>query len=148
MGNSTFQVNLDKTRTSKIQSITLGGHQSTTVCPPPMLGDQPGSTSPHHLFLASIGSCVNLIFEIALGKARIEVFGLDSNISGDYETDESTGVSRFEAIKVTTNVIVPEGTNEKKVRRLFEVAHTNCPIGNCLVGSCVKLITELTIKYQ
>ncbi len=148
MGNSTFQVNLDKTRTSKIQSITLGGHQSTTVCPPPMLGDQPGSTSPHHLFLASIGSCVNLIFEIALGKARIEVFGLDSNISGDYETDESTGVSRFEAITVTTNVIVPEGTNEKKVRRLFDVAHTNCPIGNCLVGSCVKLITELSIAYQ
>ncbi len=91
---------------------------------------------------------MNLIFEIALGKARIEVFGLDSNISGDYETDESTGVSRFEAITVTTNVIVPEGTNEKKVRRLFEVAHTNCPIRNCLVGSYVKLITELTIKYQ
>ena len=148
MGNSTFQVKLDKTGTSNIQSITLGGHQSTTVCPPPMLGEQPGSTSPHHLFLASIGSCVNLIFEIALGKARIEVFGLDSEISGDYETDESTGVSRFEAITVTTNVTVPEGTNESKVQRLFDVSHKNCPIGNCLVGSCVKLLTELNIKYQ
>lgn len=57
---------------------------------------------------------MNLIFEIALEKARIEVFGLDSVISGDYETDESTGVSRFESITVTTNIIVPEGTNEKK----------------------------------
>ena len=148
IGNSTFQVKLDKTGTSKIQSITLGGHQSTTVCPPPMLGDQPGSTSPHHLFLASVESCVNLIFEIALEKTRVEVFGLDSEISGDYETDESTGVSRFEAIKVTTNVTVPEGTSEKKIQRLFDVAHTNCPIGNCLVGSCVKLITELNIVYQ
>ena len=148
MGNSTFSVKLDKTGAAKIHSITLGGHESITVCPPSMLGEQPGSTSPHHLFLASVGSCVNLIFEIALEKARIEVFGLDSVISGDYETDESTGVSRFEAIKVTTNVIVPEGTNEKKVRRLFDVAHTNCPIGNCLVGSCVKLITDLSIAYQ
>jgi len=148
MGNSTFQVKLDKTETSQIQMITLGGHQSTTVCPPPMLGDHPGSTSPHHLFLASVGSCVNLIFEIALGKARIEVFGLDSEISGDYETDESTGISRFEAIKVNTNVTVAEGTNEKKVQRLFEVACSNCPIGNCLVGSCVKLLTELNVKYQ
>ncbi|MHA1613369.1 MAG: OsmC family protein [Candidatus Thorarchaeota archaeon] len=148
MGNSKFLVKLNKTGTSQIQAITLGGHQSTTVCPPPMLGDQPGSTSPHHLFLASIGSCVNLIFEIALGKARIEVFGLDSEISGDYESDESTGISRFEAITVTTNVTVPEGTNEKKIQRLFEVAHTNCPIGNCLVGSCVKLLTDLNIKYQ
>ncbi|MHA1864009.1 MAG: OsmC family protein [Candidatus Thorarchaeota archaeon] len=148
MGNSTFQVKLGRTETSKIQSITLGGHQSTTVCPPPMLGDQPGSTSPHHLFLASVGSCVNLIFEIALEKARVEVFGLSSDISGDYDTDESTGTSKFESIKVTTNVTVPKGTNEKKVQRLFDVAHTNCPIGNCLVGSCVKLITELNITYQ
>jgi len=91
---------------------------------------------------------VNLIFEIALEKARVEVFGMNSDISGDYDTDESTGTSRFESIKVTTNVTVPEGTNEKKVQRLFDVAHTNCPIGNCLVGSCVKLITELNITYQ
>ncbi len=148
MGNSTFQVNLGKTGTSKIQSITLGGHQSTTVCPPPMLGDQPGSTSPHHLFLASVGSCVNLIFEVALEKARVEVLGLNSDISGDYETDDSTGISRFESIKVNTKVIVPEGTNEKKILRLFDVAHHNCPIGNCLVGSCVKLIAELNVEYK
>jgi uncharacterized OsmC-like protein len=148
MGNSTFSVKLDKTGAAKIHSITLGGHESTTVCPPPMLGEQPGSTSPHHLFLASIGSCVNLIFEIALEKARVEVFELDSDISGDYDTDESTGASRFESITVTTNVTVPKGTNESKIQRLFEVAHKNCPIGNCLVGSCVKLITDLVVEYK
>lgn len=148
MGNSTFHAKLGKTVTPKIHSITLGGHQTTTVCPPPMLSDQPGSTSPHHLFLASIGSCVNLVFEIALEKARVEVFGLESEITGDYETDDDTGTSRFDSIKVTTNVTLPKGTNEDKIRRLFEVAHKNCPIGNCLVGSCVKLITELNIEYQ
>jgi uncharacterized OsmC-like protein len=146
--SSTFQAKLDKTKASKIHSITLGGHGSTTVCPPPMLKDQPGSTSPHHLFLASVGACVNLVFEIALEKARIEVFELNSEITGDYETDEETGVSRFEAITVTTNVVLPEGTNEAKIQRLFEVAHKNCPIGNCLVGSCVKLITDLNIEYR
>jgi uncharacterized OsmC-like protein len=146
--SSTFHAKLDKTTTPKIHSITLGGDQATTVCPPPMLTDQPGSTSPHHLFLASIGACVNLVFEIALEKARIQVFNLNSEITGDYETDEETGASRFEAIKVTTTVTVPEGTNEKKIQRLFDVAHKNCPIGNCLVGSCVKLITDLKIEYQ
>jgi len=148
MGNSTFHAELKKTETPKIHSITLGGHQSTTVCPPPMIAEQPGSTSPHHLFLASIGACINLIFEIALGKARIEVFALDSKIDGDYETDEETATSRFSAINVTTNVTVPKGTNEAKIERLFEVAHKNCPIGNCLVGSCVKLITVLNIEYK
>ena len=148
MSNSTFHAELHKTGTQKIHSITLGGHQSTTVCPPPMLGDHPGSTSPHHLFLASIGACVNLVFEIALEKARVDVFSLDSEITGDYETDDSTGTSRFESIRVTTNVTLPEGTNEGKIHRLFDVAHKNCPIGNCLVGSCVKLVTELNISYQ
>ena len=148
MGNSTFHAKLKKTETPKIHQITLGGHQSTTACPPPMLKDHPGSTSPHHLFLASIGACVNLVFEIALEKARVELIDLDSEISGDYETDEETGTSRFESIKVTTNVTLSNGVKEEKIQRLFEVAHKNCPIGNCLVGSCVKLITELNIKYN
>ena len=148
MGNSTFQAELKKTGTPKIHSITLGGHQSTTVCPPPMIGEHPGSTSPHHLFLASIGACVNLVFEIALEKARIDLIDLDSVITGDYETDEETGTSRFESIKVTTNVTLANGVKESRIEKLFEVAHKNCPIGNCLVGSCVKLITELNITYK
>ena len=148
MANSTFHSSLGKTQTPKIHSITLGGHQSTTVVPPPMLSDQPGSTSPHYLFLASVGACINLIFEIALEKARIELFELDSDITGNYVTDEETATSRFESIEVTTNVTVPKGTNEHKIERLFEVAHTNCPIGNCLVGSCVKLITNLNISFK
>ncbi|MBN2229780.1 MAG: OsmC family protein [Candidatus Thorarchaeota archaeon] len=148
MTNSTFHARLDKTETSKIHSITLGGHQSTTVCPPPMLGEQPGSTSPHHLFLASIGACVNLVFEIALEKARVKVFELNSEINGEYITDEETGASRFESVSVETRVVVPEGTNEGKVLRLFDVAHANCPIGNCLVGSCIKLVTNLIIEYR
>lgn len=148
MTNSTYSAKLGKTTTPKIQTITLGGHQSTTVCPPPMLGDHPGSTSPHHLFLASIGSCINLIFEVALEKARIEIFDLDSEIIGHYVTDDDTATSRFESIEVITNVTVLKGTNEHKIKRLFEVAHKNCPIGNCLVGSCVKLVTDLKIKFK
>lgn len=148
MTNSTYSAKLGKTTTPKIQTITLGGHQSTTVCPPPMLGDHPGSTSPHHLFLASIGSCINLIFEVALEKARVEIFDLDSEIIGHYVTDDDTATSRFESIEVITNVTLPKGTNEHKIERLFEVAHKNCPIGNCLVGSCVKLVTDLKIKFK
>ncbi|MGY5858364.1 MAG: OsmC family protein [Candidatus Thorarchaeota archaeon] len=148
MASSTFNAKLGKTTTPKIHAITLGGHQSTTVCPPPMIGEHPGSTSPHHLFLASIGACINLIFEIALEKAHLECLALDSEIIGHYETDEATATSRFETIEVITNVTVPKGTNESKVQRLFEVAHKNCPIGNCLVGSCVKLVTQLNITNK
>jgi len=56
MGNSTFTAHLTSTDMSKIHSITLGGYQSTTVCPPQMTKDFPGTTSPHQLFLASIGA--------------------------------------------------------------------------------------------
>ncbi len=148
MGNSTYTAHLTSTDMPKIHSITLGGYQSTAVCPPPMTKDFPGTTSPHQLFLASIGACVNLVFEIALEKARIKLYDLHSEITGHYETDEKSGQSRFTAIDVTTKVTLEKGVNEKKVMRLYDLAHDNCPIGNCLIGSCVKLVTDLDITYR
>ena len=148
MGNSTFTAHLTSTDIPKIHSITLGGYQSTAVCPPPMIKDFPGTTSPHQLFLASIGACVNLVFEIALEKAHIRLFDLHSEITGHYDTEEESGQSRFSAIEVDTKVKIAKGVNEKKVRRLYEVAHDNCPIGNCLIGSCVKLVTNLDITHR
>ena len=148
MGNSTFTARLTSTDMPKIHTITLGGYQSTAVCPPPMTKDFPGTTSPHQLFLASVGACVNLIFEIALEKAHIDLIDLHSEIVGHYDTDEESGQSRFNTIEVDTKVSVPKGVNEKKIRRLYEIAHENCPIGNCLIGSCVKLVTNLDITFR
>jgi len=148
MGESIFTAKLHSTGTEKIHTITLGGHQSTTACPPPMLKDHPGSTTPHHLFLASIGACINLVFEIALKSAHIDVIDIQSDIQGHYETDEKTAMSQFTTIEIMTTVTVPKGVKEERLQKLFEVAHTNCPIGNCLIGSCVKLVTDLKVNYQ
>jgi uncharacterized OsmC-like protein len=90
---------------------------------------------------------VNLVFEIALEKARINFEDLNSEISGVYETDDDTGVSRFTSIEIDTTVKVHNGVKQSRLEHLFEVASNNCPIGNCLVGSCVKLITNLTVEY-
>ena len=148
MANSVFKAKLHSTGAEKIHAITLGGHQSTTVCPPPMLSEFPGSTSPHHLFLASIGACINLVFEIAIEKAHLEVIDIKSDVTGNYETDEETGTSRFTTIEVSTNATFPKGVKEERIRKLFEMSHKNCPIGNCLIGSCIKLVTTLDITYK
>jgi uncharacterized OsmC-like protein len=148
MGNSVFTAKLHSTSAEEIHGITLGGNQSTTVCPPPLLQQHPGSTSPHHLFLASIGSCVNLVFEIALRKAHLDVLEISSEINGHYETDDASGMSRFTTIEINTKVTVPKGVKEERLLKLFDMAHTNCPIGNCLVGSCVKLVTSLEVIYK
>ncbi|NHI83578.1 MAG: OsmC family peroxiredoxin [Candidatus Thorarchaeota archaeon] len=148
MGNSTFTAHLTKTEVPQIHTITLGGYQSTAVCPPPMTKECPGTTSPHQLFLASIGACVNLVFEIALQKARVDLLDLHSEIVGHYETDDKSGESRFTTIEIHTRATVPKDVDEKKIQRLFDVAHKNCPIGNCLIGSCVKLVTELVVSYR
>ena len=148
MGDSVFTAKLHNTRAEKIHAITLGGNQSTTVCPPPMLEDHPGSTSPHHLFLASIGACVNLVFEIAIRKAHLELIDVESEIKGHYETDDETGISRFNTIEILTKVTVPKGVKEQRLQKLFDLAHSNCPIGNCLIGSCVKLVTSLSVEYK
>lgn len=148
MGESIFTAKLHSTGTDKVHAITLGGHQSTTACPPTMLKEHPGSTSPHHLFLASIGACVNLVFEIALKSAHIDPIDIQSDIKGYYETDEKTGMSRFTTIEIDTTLTVAKGVKEERVNKLFDIAHQNCPIGNCLIGSCVKLVTDLKIVYK
>ena len=148
MSNSVFTAKLHSTDAEKIHAITLGGYQSTTVCPPPMLSDFPGCTSPHHLFLASIGACINLIFEIAVQKAHLELIDITSEIIGKYETDEESGMSRFTTIEIKTNVTAPKGVKEKRLQKLFEMSHKNCPIGNCLIGSCIKLVTDLNVTYK
>jgi uncharacterized OsmC-like protein len=148
LSNSPFTAHLTATDVAKIHTITLGGYQTAAVCPPPMAKENPGTTSPHQLFLASVAACVNLVFEIALEKARISLIDLHSDISGDYETDEKSGQSRFTTIQIDTKVTVPIGVNDRKLERLFDVAHDNCPIGNCLIGSCVKLVTNLTIAHR
>ncbi|TFF86711.1 OsmC family peroxiredoxin [Candidatus Thorarchaeota archaeon] len=148
MGSATFKERLRKSNTPKIHGVSLSESNMVAVCPPPMVGDHPGATTPHGLFLASVGGCVNLIFEIALEKGHIELLDLESEIIGDYETDEDTGRSQFTAITIKTKITVPEGSNEKRIHKLFDTAKDNCPIGNCLVGSCVKLMTDLEVVYK
>jgi len=143
-----FKATLKRTTVPEVHHITLGGYQSAAVCAPPELVNHPGTTTPHQLFLASIGSCVNIIFEIACGKGRIEVLDLTSDITGDYEVDEETQLSAFTAIYINTKVTVPKGVADKKVQRLFEIAVNSCPIGQCLVGSCVKLVENLEIIHK
>ena len=147
MASTTFTLNLNNTETSKVHSISLGENKTTAICPPPMVKEHTDSTSPHHLFLASIGACVNLVFEIALEKARISFEDLKSEITGVYDTEEETGVSRFTSIEIDTTLKVHNGVKESRLEHLFEMAASNCPIGNCLVGSCVKMVTNLTVEY-
>jgi len=143
-----FKAKLERTSVPEIHHITLGGYQSAAVCAPPNLANHPGTTTPHKLFLASIGSCVNIIFEIACGKGRIEVLDLTSDITGTYETNGETQLSYFTDIYINTKVTVPNGVADKKVQRLFEIAVKSCPIGQCLEGSCVKLIENLEVIHR
>jgi len=150
--SKTFHATLIRTGAEQIHRISLdtGGFHGASVCAPPKLEGYPGCTTPHQLFLAAVGSCVNIIFEMACSKARVEVLDLTSNIRGDYETEEKTQRSYFTSVVVDTTITVPKDTKESKVQRLFQIATTNCPIGNSLQNpdcSCVDLNSKLTVKH-
>ena len=148
LGNVTFTAKLNKTGTEKMHQITLNDTMKVNVVPPPMVAENADRVSPHSLFLASIGSCVNLIFEIAMGKAHLELIDINSTITGDYVTDESTQKSYFNAVNIDTEIVVPEGVNENRLKKLFEMAKNNCPVGNCLVGSKCELNAKVKITYK
>lgn len=147
MSKKQFKVELGQTGVSRIHQVSVGPYHTVTTTPPDMVPEYPGTTSPHHLFLAAIGTCVNLVFEIALERGHIKVIDLNSEIIGDYETDEKTTRSAFTKVTIKTHLIVPEGTKSDRINKLFEIAKSTCPIGNCLEGSRVKIETVLDIDF-
>jgi uncharacterized OsmC-like protein len=151
MEEKKFTATLHRTTVPEIHSINLGkgGFHGATVCAPPNADSNPGCTTPHQLFIASVGTCVNIIFEMAVAKARIKVLDLTSNIEATYETNEDMQ-SYFTDVHVNTTITVPKGTNKDKIQRLFDIATKNCPIGNSLQGAdctCVDLKSTLVVRY-
>ncbi|MCF2136563.1 MAG: OsmC family protein [Candidatus Thorarchaeota archaeon] len=145
--SKTYKIELGQTGVSSIHQATVGPYHTVTVTPPDMVPEYPGTTSPHHLFLAALGTCINLVFEVALDRGRIDVIDLTSEVEGTYETNDTTRKSYFTEIRVKTRVIVPEEMKEERIRKLFEIALNGCPIGNTLLGSRVKIVPELDIVY-
>ena len=73
---------------------------------------------------------------------------MDSDIIGHYETDDDTQMRCFTTIEINTRLRVHKGIKKERLEKLFEIAHSNCPIENCLIGSCIKLVTNLDVEYE
>ncbi len=128
-------------------TTALGPDNTVVVTPPDAVGNVSGATCPHNLFLASIGTCINLVFQAALRRGRVPAEDVRSVVTGVYERDESTGRSRFVRVEVRTTVVVSEGISERRVRHLYDLACRNCPIGNTLEGARLALEEHLEIVY-
>lgn len=98
--------------------------------PPPEFDGPGGHWSPETLFLAAIGDCMMLTFRAIAKASRFEWRELSAEMHGVMERIE--GNSRFTEVRAQVRLVVPQGSDAARARRLLEKAEQGCPISNSI----------------
>ena len=93
--------------------------------------DGPGdSWSPETLMVAAVADCLALTFRSIANASRLRWAKLVCGAEGT--VDHVDGVTRFTAIELHAQLVIPAETEPDKARRLLEKAEKACLVGNSL----------------
>ncbi len=86
--------------------------------------------NPEDMFGAALATCHMLTFFALAKKAGVDVHAYDDNAEATLEmVDKAMRISK---IKLAPTIAVAAGTDEAKVRELFEKAHKYCFVANSI----------------
>jgi peroxiredoxin-like protein len=90
-------------------------------------GDQ---WSPEHLLVASVADCFILTFRAIANASKFSWENLEASAEGVLERIDK--VTRFTSFTISVTLVVPQGTDIDKARRLLDKAETGCLITNSM----------------
>jgi organic hydroperoxide reductase OsmC/OhrA len=93
--------------------------------------------NPEQLLVLAASSCQLLSFLAVAARAHVEV--LEYRDSGEGVMKENHSPMRITSISLRPTIRVAAGTDERRVRRLVEIAHSECYVAN-------SLRTEVTVE--
>jgi peroxiredoxin-like protein len=131
--------------TDPAENVILKGEDLPEIvsAPPKEFGGPGSMWSPEELLAASVADCFVLTFRAVAEASRLDWVGLEVSAEGLLERVER--VTRFTRFTVFANLVVAEGTDPEKARRLLEKAEAACMITNSLSAE-THLETEVTVK--
>ncbi|MDJ0750457.1 MAG: OsmC family protein [Woeseiaceae bacterium] len=97
---------------------------------PPEFGGPGDVWSPEGLLVAAVADCFVLTFRAIARSARLDWLTLECKADGTL--DKLDGMTQFTEFKVTAELLVPSGTNEKKAATLLQKAEKHCLITNSM----------------
>ena len=109
---------------------TMSGIGETEVGPPPEYGGSPNSLNPEEMFVASVNSCIMLVFYHFVKKYEVEVASYHSDAKGKVEKTKN-GL-RFTNIEVKAKVTLGGAGSAEKIEEIAQLAERYCLVSGSL----------------
>jgi len=107
---------------------TMSGAKDVEIGPPVEYGGSADTLNPEELFVASINSCLMLVFYHFAEKSGVEIERYDSQAEGTVE--KTRNGLRFTNVSVQVQVKVAEADATGKLGEIAELAEKFCLVSN------------------
>jgi len=122
-----FKNSLEKKGNSSAVT-SMSGVKDTAVGPPAEYGGSPETLNPEELFVASINSCIMLVFYHFADKFGLRINLYRSDAEGQVEKTRE-GL-RFTRVSVRAEVELDDDSQAEKVQEAAELAEKYCLVSN------------------
>ncbi|MEN8126970.1 MAG: OsmC family protein [Planctomycetota bacterium] len=121
----------------------MSGITHAEVGPPECYGGSTDALNPEELFVASINSCIMLVFYHFADKYKVGISSYSTEAAGTVEKTKN-GL-RFTAVDVKAKVTLDDTTQAEKIEEIAKLAEKYCLVSGsvaCPVSYEVKIATE------
>ncbi len=122
--NTVYQIS-DKPAKTKMSGIS-----ETEIGPPPEYGGSPNSLNPEEMFVASVNSCIMLVFFHFVKKFNVDVACYSSEVEGKVEKTKN-GL-RFTNVEVRAKVSLGSAGSAAKIEEIAQLAEKYCLVSGSL----------------
>ena len=105
----------------------------------------PDLWSPEHLFVAAVNSCLMTTFLAIAENSKLEFISFKCKAVG--VLDKEDGKFLVSEITLKPELIIPEGTNEERAKRIIEKSEEHCLISNSIKTKII-LEPEIIVKQK
>ena len=132
--NEKYSMELFKNTLSKQASqpamTSMSGIGETPLGPPPEYGGSEETLNPEEMFVASVNSCIMLVFYYFAVKCNIDVLSYTSQAEGRVE--KTRNGLRFTNINVRAKVSLSSDQPTDEVKKAAQLAEKFCLVSNSL----------------
>ena len=109
---------------------TMSGISETEIGPPAEYGGNPNALNPEELLVASVNSCIMLVFFHFARKYEVEIASYNSQAEGKVEKTKN-GL-RFTNVQVKAKVSLADGASAEKIEEIAHLADKYCLVTGSL----------------
>ncbi len=116
--------NIVSRENDKPAKTVMSGTSESEISPPPVYGGDPNALNPEEMFVASINSCIMLVFYHFVKKYKVDVLSYYSEANGKVEKTKN-GL-RFTSVEVKAKVSLRDNNQAEKIEEIAQLAEKYC----------------------